>query len=108
MKISTLFAAAALAAACMLAVAMPSVAASDLTTEPILGYEDIAYPAVCDLADVADVFTIAPAMTECTQPAAVSKPGHSFVLATLHAPASLFDLPIDFRIDPGRMAVALS
>ena len=108
MKISTLFAASALTFAALLFVSPSTIAGQiDVTAGPILGYEDMAYPAVCDLIDV-NAEAVAIPMAECSSPAAMSAPSHGFVLANLIAPASIYELPFYVHFDPGRIGAAVS
>jgi hypothetical protein len=106
MKISTLLAAGALALMCMLGASAAAAASLDVTTEPILSYEDIAYPAVCEVLDVNAEAAALP-MVECSSPAMVRTSTDSFTIATLIAPASIYDLPIYVHFDPGRVADAV-
>lgn len=101
MKISTLFAAGAIALACMLSLAMPATAGPDIM---------FAAPAVTiDHAIVTDVCVL-DVVPVCAEDAVASladhQPAHSFVLASLSEPRSIYELPIYVHFDPGRVGAA--
>lgn len=102
MKISKLLAVGALALTCLLgASAIAAAAQVDLSTEPILSYQDIAQPAVCDLA-VVNVDAVAIPMAECSSPAPAVRSTSFPAVASLFEPVSVFDLPLLVHFDPGR------
>ncbi len=95
-----LFAAGALALACLF-VTSAAVTAVGLSPDPVVTVDglhfDACTPVAPDLDCLAPTAQVLPADPVCTLST------KRFTLASLHAPASIYDLPIYVRIDPGRV-----
>ncbi len=100
-----MFAAGALALACLFVTAA-AVTAVELSPDPVVTVDGVHFDACAPVA--ADLDCLAPTAQVLPADPVCALSTEHFTLASLHAPNSIYDLPIYVRIDPGRGAGAVT